>query len=1153
MKRFFWQIPVLGILGVCSQISWASYDLFFPEDTDLFRLHILEQGESDNLWGVAAQGTVDKNEINSLYEGLDYWARILAPQAANTNPIPILIFPSNAEGAAALSVSTVDFDDLTFLASALTHEDYESRLQNFLASLPEDEWVSFDDFKSAAIQIGTLDWSHEPLHALPGNGDEFHLPATIVHELTHALGILTQVSITPNGQYAFMNDYFGLWGQGLRDSNGKQAESGMTISIGGTDFDGDFVLDNDTYYSGVYFTGNHVQEVLGEGTTLSFPEIGLEQYEKLVPGLPVNGAEFDFEGKIFFPELSHIELQNGLLSHQNWRNWTIPMEAELAALQDVGLKFDRKQLFGYSIYASGSEDKLNEFTNTNGYYARENGQWLVGTPNETRLGIGLHIYGSYNKVTQAADILTVGEDAVGIRVEGVENHLTIDKNISIKSDGPREAALLVSYGRDHTINLEGDVSALGEQGIAARFDFGDNILGNGQEYRGSWLWQGGYATADRILSKINGPLVKVFNVSGSLRGREAAIYIDESAFVEEINILSGATLEGDIISKWDPNNPKIHSSAPDSEELYTSLTFGYDVSDDGTALQSGDSDFSLNYAGNINGPSIDMTHKSGDLTLSGKINVHSLQNEGFLTLTGKDVSKHQVTVEDTFINTRGATLETGFDAGGHVNSIQADSAELEGTLLVRPVRDFYASEDTIELQSPVDIQGSGALKANMTVALAEQIDSPTLSFAMKVDSFTDNGSMPSVFTSRSDNAYSQYALDTASRSTGHALDFIADKARGDMQDLLEALDWSAPDGSDVADALKRLGPGAYDVAARASLIQQNEINLLVLRRLMATQTDGVWAEHGLFVGRNNEGSHLSGSQRETKNTYTWQFWVTPYGGSSFQDSHKNISSWKSKGVGLIVGADRHLQSDLDVGFHLALVTRRTHVKDNEKALADTTSAFFGLQAIYAPDSWNGLYLTGQGRIGVENGKMDRTISINGYNRQAESRWTGLAGSLQAGLGWDAHFDFVPGRFTMGPLAFVEYAFLHRPSLDEDKGGAANLDVDDTTYDSLLMNLGLHAGLQTILPGGNHLKCDVLAAWRHELLDPSFATSAAFVGYGAPRFESDTDLPGRDSLLLQAGFALSSNKDFTAKLDVGGEFFRQDYTGMNIGLDLSWQF
>ena len=412
-----------------------------------------------------------------------------------------------------------------------------------------------------------------------------------------------------------MSDYFGLWSQGLRDSNGKQAESGMTISIGGTEYDGDFVLDNDSLYSGVYFTGDHVQEVLGEGTTLSFPEIGLQQYEKLVPGLPVNGAEPDSNGGIS-PELSHIELQNGLLSHQNWRNWTIPMEAELAALQDVGLKFDRKQLFGYSIYASGSEDKLNELINTNGYYARENEQWLVGTPNETPLGIGLHIYGSYNKVTQAADILTVGDDAVGIRVEGVGNHLTIDKNISIKSDGIRGAALLVSYGRDHTINLAGDTSALGEHGIAARFDFGDNILGNKAEYRGSWLWHGDYVPDDGILSKIQGPLVKVFNVSGSLRGREAAIYIDESAFVKEINILPGATLEGDIISRWDPDNPKIHSSAPDSEELYTSLTFGYGVSDDGSALQSGDSNFSLNYAGNIDGPSIDMAHKAGDLTRS---------------------------------------------------------------------------------------------------------------------------------------------------------------------------------------------------------------------------------------------------------------------------------------------------------------------------------------------------------------------------------------------------------------------------------------------------------------------------------------------------------------------------------------------------------
>ncbi|HIW00632.1 MAG TPA: autotransporter outer membrane beta-barrel domain-containing protein, partial [Candidatus Desulfovibrio intestinipullorum] len=242
-----------------------------------------------------------------------------------------------------------------------------------------------------------------------------------------------------------------------------------------------------------------------------------------------------------------------------------------------------------------------------------------------------------------------------------------------------------------------------------------------------------------------------------------------------------------------------------------------------------------------------------------------------------------------------------------------------------------------------------------------------------------------------------------------------------------------------------------------------------------------------------------------------------------------------------------------LGFHVALAARRTHVQDSEEAQADTKSAFVGLQALLAPDSWNGFYLTGQGRIGIESGEMDRDIRINGYNRQAESRWSALAGSLQAGFGWDAHLNTEAGFVTMGPLAFFEYAFLHRPSLEESKAGAARLDVEDTVYDSLLMNLGAHAGWQTTLANGTTLGLDVLAAWRHELLDATFATSAAFRGYEDQGFASDSELPGRDSLLVQAGLTLTSSRDFTAQLEVGGEFFRENYTGVNIGLNLAWEF
>lgn len=1167
MKYLFSLILMLGLLGVCPQAR-ASYDILVPEEDSLFQLHILENGETNPFWGVEAVGEIDESTLSCLRAGLGYWVRVLAPQAVNRKPVSILLFHNSGDSAGALSVSVEGFEGLTFLAAALTLEDYEARLQHFLATTEEGglEGVTPDTFLTAAITIGEFDWYYGSLTALPENENNFHLTATIVHELSHALGILTQTFQAESGSFFFYKDYFGLWSAGLHDMYDKQAKPGMEISLNGEEDSGKFVLANDDIYSGAYFTGTNVQEVLGEGTMLSFPESGLskEGYEGTVPGLPVNGSE---NGK---PELSHIELQNGLMSHQNWRNWTTFMEAELAALQDLGLKFDRKQLFGHSIYASGTENTANIVINNHGYFARENGEWVEGTPNETPLGIGLHIYGSYNDVTQVADLLTIGEEAVGIRVEGVGNKLTVAEGTRIQADGTGGSALLVSYGKEHTINLMGEATALGEGGIAARFDFGDNILGNDTEYRGSWMWAVQDKPRQDILSKIDGALVKAFNVSGSLKGSAAAIYIAENAFVEEINILSGAELEGDIVSFWDPQNKKL--AAGHQNRHYTTLTFGRASSEDGTPIEKGDEDgnttwardeeenttwegdenFALDYAGDICGDSIDMTHVAGRLSLAGSIKVHTLENNAFLALTGSDVSLPQVTVADKFVNDREATLETGFDGNGQVNSIQAGSAELKGTLVLRPLRDFYASGGVIELKAPV-VTETGTLAANMEVMLASDIGSPTLSFDMNGDSYTAKGSMPTVTASRDSNAYSQYAQSSGAHATGRALDVIAGKARGDMQDLLAALDWSAPDGSGIADGLKQLGPGAYDAVARASLAQQNEFNLLILRRLMATMTRRAKAAQTLQEGTAAPAGIRDAELDKTREAGTWQFWATPYGAGSFQGSHNGRSSWKSTGVGLLVGADRHLDSGLDLGFHVALAARRTHVQDSEEAQADTKSAFVGLQALLAPDSWNGFYLTGQGRIGIESGEMDRDIHINGYNRQSKSRWSGVAGSLQAGLGWDAHLDTEAGFVTMGPLAFFEYAFLHRPSLEENEGGAARLDVDDTLYDSLLMNLGVHAGWQTDLANGTTLGLDVLAAWRHELLDSNFSTTASFRDYGAHDFSSDSDLPGCDSLLVQAGLTLATVSDFSAQLEIGGEFFRVGYTAMNLGLNLTWQF
>ena len=50
--------------------------------------------------------------------------------------------------------------------------------------------------------------------------------------------------------------------------------------------------------------------------------------------------------------------------------------------------------------------------------------------------------------------------------------------------------------------------------------------------------------------EIRGPLVNTINITGSVCGKKAAIYIDQSAHVKQINLGQRARVVGDIISRW---------------------------------------------------------------------------------------------------------------------------------------------------------------------------------------------------------------------------------------------------------------------------------------------------------------------------------------------------------------------------------------------------------------------------------------------------------------------------------------------------------------------------------------------------------------------------------------------------------------------------
>lgn len=560
--------------------------------------------------------TLGEGELFALSNGVGYWADLLAPSARNNVLLNINVGTYDIDNADAISlyIDSGPASGFTELAGAV------------ITGVVNDDVL-------AQIRLGYPGNNYtEPLQVLSHNGNLSDMPSTVVHELGHAFGIIASVTEDNPGQKRFSVTP-NRWNEHLVDAVGNQAQPGMLITndpaqTGAFYMAPDDGNPNDAIYA--YFQGSNTMEVLRVGgDNISSAILGEDHNPWQTEGVPINGWEGDD------PELSHIELRNSMMSHQSYRNYNTYMEAELAILQDIGYTIERRNFFGISYYKDGGTE-----TNTIGFGALGgDGNYLPGTYNATNLAIGMHVYGSDNIIYQASDILSSGFGAAGIRVDGWDNNIIINPGRQVHAHGTYGTALMVAYGQGHIVTQQGQLAAMGPGGVAARFDFGDNSLGNFYEYRGSYIRMDDKGRLAVLLPELEGPLVERFDVSGSVAGRAAAIYISENAYVKEINIMSGAEITGDIISGWNPYDPRVQAPQGDPAQLMTSLTFGYKADAYGNATYTPDDDFEMYYQNDINGAdSLRVSLAGGTLHYQGDINVNSfalLNNSIFDIMPGK--------------------------------------------------------------------------------------------------------------------------------------------------------------------------------------------------------------------------------------------------------------------------------------------------------------------------------------------------------------------------------------------------------------------------------------------------------------------------------------------------------------------------------------
>ncbi len=1152
----------LALFAMRAQATIDQVQVTLEDGRPFVTLNIYGNGEPYDLFGLKgnAMWSLPSEELQSILQGSGYVAELLE-KAVNHPASIMLVAQDDGEtfGNAFASSDVAPTGDTWFIAQIL---------HGIAPATPTGD--------SAVILVyprseedGAWYRAQDAMHVLPKNGNSMNLAATFSHEMLHALGILTRAE-TADDAFALEGDYFRFlesrftstlnrFEQGLRDSDGTAAAPGMAITVnGGTDQAGAGTFDVDLLSPGIYFTGEHVEEVLNGA--LIYPADSDGTGEPL-PGLPVNGWEYVYTAEnvdYYTPEMSHIELQNSLMSHQSWRNWGVYMEAELALLQDLGLEIDRRKWFGYSVYNSGAT-----IVNTHPFYERNQAgtAYLQGVASSNPWGIGLHVYGRDNDVTQAADILTRGEFAIGIRLEGSNNTLRIAPGVTIQSDGSEGFGLAVTYGKNHNVVHQGVIAARGQEGIAALFSFGDNVISNDFEQRGSYIYRPSpmFDTGLEVEDiGLDGALVERFDVSGALIGTKAAILIDDNALVSNINILNGALLAGDIVSLWDPNDERIDAGGLPREELTTTLTFGQAAAADGAAIADvPDPNFYLRYDGNIYGTGLGESESEagaaaiavrvagGELSYNGTANVLSvevlpqatLSGNGTYNVTQWPAGEDEAPFGGTFVNngtlspgnslgtmTINGAFEMGasgrllmeFDADGRTDRLQLRSLVQDVTLTsanltMQPAEGYYSGTLQIPLSGMVTAQEGTISFAGATVTTSGV--SPTLSMSGALTDAT-----LAVTVERAPDAYSRWAFSDAARGVAAVFDRNAGHVQGQMQDLVARLDFLSPDGSALQSAFESLSPDLYGRAGAASLFARQTVARTVINELSA--------------GR------LAAARLGGKEAF-----VVPLGGYADRDADGVRSTY----AGILAGVQTQRADaggTLTLGAHTAVLTRKDKLSNAQGSQADSESFYLGAHGRYDFAGESAPYLFGLAQVSIENTDMDRYV----LDDHAESDWTGWGASLAAGAGQT--FDLTE-NLSAGPVFWLDYGLAHQPATTESSSHGTALSVASETYQSLSSSLGVRAHWR--LPVQT-MKASIgaLAAWNHEFLSRYGTAQASFAGLRQESFRFESEVQARDTGLAAVSFKAEVKERFSAGAGLGCEF-GSNTSGLWGHVNLRWAF
>ena len=764
------------------------------------------------------------------------------------------------------------------------------------------------------------------------------------------------------------------------------------------------------------------------------------------------------------------------------------------------------------------------------------------------------------------------EETIGRTISATFETETQSTPINISAD--EGIGILVKAVGD-TLNIESEVISSGTNGIAVKIENTTPVERSNSD---------GVTTRSSIGS---------LNISGTLKGQQAAISISANARVDNINILSGARIEGAITNLGSG---------------FTNLTFGGKYNKEQQQYEDVDSSFNLSYNGNIAGP-IDMHIAGGTLEYNGTANVNNItinegatlkgagtyilgeqtgertvaqssndgttSNRGTFTNYGTfdlgDGIKENITITGNYTQTDTGNLGVDFDTNGKSDKLNITEgyATLSGKITLTPQVDYYYNGQVIKL-SPIVTVNNGTLTVNSATPTINNI-SPVLEFTVAGDGTTTTVNNTEyvcdysttqyiINVKRKDQGYQNVATDDISSGIGSAIDIDSQKKKDDEQyvltidkeKLLTSLDFPLTTTNTDAEKkkvintnIKKLNPNVVSSNAQAVLTTHTTLNNLVsVTSLVNAGSMSMNTPVALKRGG------LGPNRVEPPKYNSWRNIVIPFAG--YTDQHNGSSGYTNHNSGVIGAMERTFANGLTHGYHAAINHQST---EDSGSTIKGEGIYLGTHASYAPVEWNGWSVFGSARFGVEQMRSHRTVyiadSLKPYYGTADGDWTGYSGSFNVG----AALTKEHGAVKSGPFAALDYSFAHRPSVHED-GGAVRTNLESATYDSLRTQLGYRL-VTNPKPldsyDSTQWQAHASVAWNHELLSDNGRTSYQLVEFPGATIEDNVETYGRDSMSIAAGIIFKTPNRLDVGITLGNDIYRHGGSSIYGKMNFEWKF